>query len=1226
MHYLLDKCDEAGIVALVEIPWIHDFADATWGDGTPYDQGNEGYRNGWRYRYQYNVTANAVAMIKELYNHPCVLFYGIGTTLGNGNDIGWFSDQAHTYITTELLPAVRAADPSRLVCIGLPYHVNTDGTYNAEWTDVGDIIMESITSGWSNGGISGVVTEANTWNGRNSTIPMAIQDYSYGANPASHVEWSDVTNARPSDVNSSISVYPEEYQAYCVEQYTGSALALKWPVFNLYGSMFDYAVASINAGGLEHVRQLGLVTRDRSILKDAYYYLKALWNSEPMVYVTQKRNMAKEVGTISLRIYTNCAYVKVYSASMTLLDTIQTSGSHAVTTTTLTLEEGNNSFNVTGHATSSGEATCSDSVTVQYEDTSGTVHVVIYSDNAIVNSGVVAAKVLPVTEPQSVTWSSLDTNVATIDNNGTVTVVADGTASIRATSVDDSSITYVKSIPCFVRSSTASLYSQAAAEALSTWGEYTQDGLTVTNNRNGTTTFNGTLSRSNIKTFYIFPNGYAGGKSAVNSQIGVILVPPWDIPGDQLVTVEVLSGTVTGTHNGTPIKVSALDPTYTTLDQLQIYPFGNVLDGNAVKTKLIPGSTLGISGFKVDLGYENGAVFDDVLLRVQSFKSSSGTYYDGGILESHFDPVNTVHMFGQQGAVTDCNMYARNANGSFTLTVGNPNAGYGLANYGRLTDTFAFSTQSVPLSGATIAEAGDVVKFTAIMMNWPGNYVQKDEYSQFTFKAWYSDGSDAASLRWAFGDRGDGVDFTGGTASTTFIAEKTVDCVGWRFLHFSFGGPLNATEAVTFALKMEILDPSQTPPNSVTAYGSTRIVNTGQLTHACSPVSANQSVTWSSSNTSVATVDSNGKVTVLADGSCTFTATSTIDNSKSGSVTVSCFKITDENMASNVAISAGTSSITVSGVTITNKGDGTFELNGTVSSTASTNYNLGPLATSSNTVFNYFLPITIDGDVLVWFEHLSGTVSEASTLTGKDFEVQVYDLNNSKISDYSLNYQEYPESNGESQCKLITGSTAGIKRFNIASKRPANTVFTNYVIRVGIKKFSQNGLVYSGGVIENYLPAVYSYPTLERLKFGRMPDGSFCMYVTTTGNYWPAQSGCIRLTTSVIYQSSSGDLLTGNAIAPSGKTYKFTLRMLEALSFTAATELSFIVKGVAGTEQAKITVLSNGAQTNALDANGVGEVTFTATEGVDVVYFYYNRVSLSNQKMHFAVSLTEVTS
>ena len=1050
-----------------------------------------------------------------------------------------------------------------------------------------------------------------------------------GCGKDDHVEWSSAST-KPSDTGlNNIVPYPEEYQAYCVEQYAGSALALTWPVFNLYGAVFDYAASNVTtAGGKSGVMQTGLVTRDRSVIKDAYYFLKAMWNSEPMVHITQKRNMDKEYSPVTLRIYTNCAYVKVYSSSMTLLDTIQrTSGSYVVTKS-VELEEGSNVFYVTGHSTSSGEATCNDNVTIDYEDTSGTVHVVIYSDNAIVNSGKLAAKVIPLTEPQGVTWTSLDTDVATVDSSGNVTVVSDGTVSFRATSTSDNTVTKVKSIPCFVKGNTDSLYYKAALTG-DCYSPYTQYGLTVTNNHDGTTTINGTLTNKGGNKFFIFPNGYSGGKSNMNSQICTILVPPWGFTGDQLLTAEIVGGTITGSYSGTPITLIALDPTYTDIAQLVLKPLNDVADGEPVKAKLISGSTLGISGFRFALGYENGTVFDNVVLRVQSFKSSSGTYYDGGILENHFVPVGTVAMFGKNDNNDDhCNMFARNANGSFTITIGNPNAGYGIRPTGRLTGSFTAVRGSVPVTGSTIAEVGDVVKFTAIMLNWPGHYVQKEEGSQFSFKAWYADGSDAATLRWAYGANGDGVDFTGGTASTTFLAEKVVDCVGWRFTHMSWGGNLDATEAVTFALKMELLDPTEIPPSSVTAYGSTRIVNTGQLNATCSPVSANQSVTWSSSNTSVATVDSNtGKVTVVADGSCTFTATSTLDNTRSGSVTVSCLKITDENMAANISASTGTSSITVSGVTVTDNGDGTFELNGTVSSTASTNYNLGPLNTSSSQVFAYFLPITIDGDVLVWFEHLSGTVSEASTLTGKDFEVQVYDLNNSKINDYSLNYQEYPTSNGESQCKLITGSTAGIKRFNIASKRPANTVFTNYLFRIGIKKLSQAGLVYSGGVIESSLLAVYKYASVERLRFARLPNGAFFVYLTTTGNYWTSNKtyGCFRLTSGVAYAASASSVLTGNSIAPSGKTYKFTFRLLEALSFTAGDNLSFSVMSTSGGELAKITVLSNGALSSDIDANGVCEKTFTATAAVDAVYLGFSNVKLSDSKMHFAVSLTEVT-
>lgn len=1220
LHYLLDKCDQAGIVAMLEIPWMHDFHS----NELPPDN-HEAYRNAWRLRYQHNVTANAVAMINEFYNHPSVLFYTIGTGFGVRAYEMYFATQAHTFITEELLPAVRAADSSRLVCL------EQAGNTEAAWTDAFDILLERMNSGWGSGSISGAIDEADAWNGKNSTLPVGFIDWSYWANPADHVEWSGAST-KPSDTGYSNDVpYPEEYQAYCVEQYSGSALALKWPVFNLYGSVFDYAASGVTAaGGKSGIVQAGLVTRDRSIFKDAYYYLKAMWNDEPMVHVTQKRNANKEESPVTLRIYTNCNYVKVYSSSMTLLDTIQrTSGSYVVTKS-VELEEGSNIFYATGHSTSSGESTCSDNVTLNYEDTSSTTRIQIYSDSAIVNAGYLDAAVLPSTEPQGVSWSSDTPTVATINSGGTVTVISDGTASFRATSTSDNTVTKVKSVPCFVRGDTQGLYYQAALTA--TCQNTTKNGISMTDNHDGTFTLDGTVNWiTNSNVFHLLPANQVGNNATrANSTIANVMVPPWGIPGDQIVTAEVVGGTITGTTTGAPMTVMPLDKDYHDITLCQLYPMNKVGEVGDVKAKLITGSTLGFAGFVVMLNYTAGTVLDNVVLKVNTFKLFSDTYNNAGILESHCDSANTVKMFvpaGDPGDQRFCNMYARNADGSFTLTVGNPNSGWGLPGFIRLTDTFTTSDTGVPLSGATIAETGDVLRFTVVMVNWPGNYVQKDTNSKFSFVVRYADGTEAAELKWAYQDNGDGVDFTGGTASTTFIAEKTVDHVGLRVARVAWGGPLDGTETILFRMKMELLDPTEVPPSSVTVYGSTRITNTGQLNHVCSPLSSNQSVTWSSSNTSVATVDSNGKVTVVGDGSCTFTATSTLDNTKSDSIAVSCLKITTDNMAANIAAAVDANkSIVLSGVTVTNKGDGTFELDGTVASTASVGYHLCPLATNGNTTYSFFLPIEISGDVLVWFEHLGGTVSDSSTFTGKDFEVRVYGASNTVLDDYTLNYKEYPESNGESQCKLITGSTASLRRFIIQSKRPANTVFSHYLIRVGLKKLSQAGLIYSGGVIENALLGLYQYVSVEKLRFVRLPTGEFYVYLTTPNAYWTDKAfGGFRLTSGIAYASSTDNLLTGNTIAPSGKTYKFTLRLLESLTFTASTELSFIIKDTNGTELAKITALSSGALGSDIDANGVGEKTFTASTPVDMVYLYFNNTKLSDQKMHFALSLTEVT-
>lgn len=64
--------------------------------------------------------------------------------------------------------------------------------------------------------------------------------------------------------------------------------------------------------------------------------------------------------------------------------------------------------------------------------------------------------------------------------------------------------------------------------------------------------------------------------------------------------------------------------------------------------------------------------------------------------------------------------------------------------------------------------------------------------------------------------------------------------------------------------------------------------DTQQLTATVTvnPATADQTVTWTSSNTSVATVSTSGLVTAVAQGSATITATSNLDNTKSGTCAV----------------------------------------------------------------------------------------------------------------------------------------------------------------------------------------------------------------------------------------------------------------------------------------------------------------------------------------------------
>ena len=81
-----------------------------------------------------------------------------------------------------------------------------------------------------------------------------------------------------------------------------------------------------------------------------------------------------------------------------------------------------------------------------------------------------------------------------------------------------------------------------------------------------------------------------------------------------------------------------------------------------------------------------------------------------------------------------------------------------------------------------------------------------------------------------------------------------------------------------------------TPVTGVTVSPATLTLNVGgtyTLSKTISPSDAsNKNVTWSTNNTGVATVDSSGKVTAVAKGTCTITCTSSADSTKKGTCAV----------------------------------------------------------------------------------------------------------------------------------------------------------------------------------------------------------------------------------------------------------------------------------------------------------------------------------------------------
>ena len=82
--------------------------------------------------------------------------------------------------------------------------------------------------------------------------------------------------------------------------------------------MFDFAVSTRHEGGIPGRNDKGLVTYDRKIKKDAFYFYKANWSDEPTLYITSRRFTERTNAVTDVKIYSNAKSVELRVNSVSL--------------------------------------------------------------------------------------------------------------------------------------------------------------------------------------------------------------------------------------------------------------------------------------------------------------------------------------------------------------------------------------------------------------------------------------------------------------------------------------------------------------------------------------------------------------------------------------------------------------------------------------------------------------------------------------------------------------------------------------------------------------------------------------------------------------------------------------------------------------------------------------------------------------------------------------------
>ena len=264
--YFYSACDRAGILVWAEIPQVNKIHDTTEFENTSRNQ--------------------LLDLIRQNINHPSIVVWGLANEIGNGA-----SDDPHRELSN-LNAVAHGEDPTR------PTIEATMTDARPQMNKIPDLLGWNLYPGWYSGARSDYGRMLDARRNTSRQGGFCLSEYGAGANPAQH----DQNLQQPSPGG---PWHPEEWQA---EVHESAWAALKQRPF-VWGAfvwcMFDFAVTTRHEGSQPGLNDKGLVTRDRQTRKDAFYFYKANWSDEPVLYITSRRFTERTNAVTDVKVYAN---------------------------------------------------------------------------------------------------------------------------------------------------------------------------------------------------------------------------------------------------------------------------------------------------------------------------------------------------------------------------------------------------------------------------------------------------------------------------------------------------------------------------------------------------------------------------------------------------------------------------------------------------------------------------------------------------------------------------------------------------------------------------------------------------------------------------------------------------------------------------------------------------------------------------------------------------------
>ncbi|MHA1675521.1 MAG: glycoside hydrolase family 2 TIM barrel-domain containing protein [Promethearchaeota archaeon] len=273
--YFYSQCDQKGIMVWAEIALVN--------------------RVKFNRKFWDVTRTMLIELIKQNYNHPSIMMWGLC------NELGIFQLRDPSPVVAKLQQVAKQEDPTRNTTLATVMVAK----FRKKLNNVSDIFACNIYPGWYKGKATDIYEEMDAWNKCGNERGLGISEYGAGGSIYQHEEF-------PKKIAPVGKWHPEEYQSLVHEATFQAITETPYVWGSFVWNMFDFSSHIRNEGDHPGRNDKGLVTFDRKVRKDAYFFYQANLSEEPMVHITSKRFTRRGSPELAVKVYSNCDEIQLH--------------------------------------------------------------------------------------------------------------------------------------------------------------------------------------------------------------------------------------------------------------------------------------------------------------------------------------------------------------------------------------------------------------------------------------------------------------------------------------------------------------------------------------------------------------------------------------------------------------------------------------------------------------------------------------------------------------------------------------------------------------------------------------------------------------------------------------------------------------------------------------------------------------------------------------------------